>query len=393
MGEIQFVPFYHHNTVYYFTLLVLVWFTVLYYIGSQGQKLLKSEGSPTQGAALFLALLVTWYIGLRPVSRIFGDMPLYNMNYEAREPGMFAPISIHTEWLWDNIGAFCKTIGLTNNEFFLFVEAIYIGGMFIGAWLLTRKNLWMAMMFFLTSFSFYTYGTNGIRNGAACSVEIVALCLVAEQGAKRVWGFILMFLALGIHRTTMLPSAAAIATLYVIKDTKVAFRLWLVSIPISLTMGPLVEQFFAALGFDDRMSTYYKGQFNEKTASAFSSTGFRWDFLLYGAAPVVMIWYVTRKRKFTDLTYTVLANVYLLCNAFWIMVIRASFSNRFAYLSWFIYPVVVFYPLLRMNIWKTQDRNTAIILFFCSGFLFYMYFIYYFGTTGFKGFDLYWWRK
>ena len=148
-----------------------------------------------------------------------------------------------------------------------------------------------------------------------------------------------------------------------------------------------------ALGFDDRMTVYSQGQYEESTASSFSSTGFRWDFLLYSSGPVAMIWYVTRYRRFTDLGYTMFANTYLLCNAFWIIVIRAAFSNRFAYLSWFLYPVVVFYPLLRMNLWKDQDRKTAIILFLYSAFLFYMYFIYYFGTSGFKGFDLYWWKK
>ena len=111
------------------------------------------------------------------------------------------------------------------------------------------------------------------------------------------------------------------------------------------------------------------------------------------AGPVAMIWYVTRYRRFTDIGYTMFANTYLLCNAFWIIVIRAAFSNRFAYLSWFMYPVVIAYPLLRMNLWKDQDRKTAIILFFYSAFLFYMYFIYYFGTSGFKGFEIYWWKR
>jgi hypothetical protein len=105
-----------------------------------------------------------------------------------------------------------------------------------------------------------------------------------------------------------------------------------------------------------------------------------------------MIWYVTKYRRFSDPEYTAVANAYLLSNAFWIMVIRAAFSNRFAYLSWFIYPIVIAYPLLRMNVWKDQDRKTTIILFFYSAFTFFMFFIYYFGTTGFRGFDLYWWK-
>ena len=122
-------------------------------------------------------------------------------------------------------------------------------------------------------------------------------------------------------------------------------------------------------------------------------SGFRFDFLFYSAFPVWMIWYVTQRRKFNNPEYSVYANTYLLCNAFWILVIRASFSNRFAYLSWFLYPLVIAYPLMRMNLWKDQDRKTAIIFFFYTGFTFFMFFVYYFGTTGFRGFDQYWWRN
>lgn len=393
MEAIEFVRSFYFSTVYYFTFLLLVWGTVLYYIGSREQKILKSEGSPMQGVALLFALIVIFFLGLRPVSRAdFGDMWLYSINYENTLPGAFVPIRASGEWLWDNIAVLCQTLGLNTNEYFLVIEFGYIGGMFICALLLTRKNLWLAMLFFLMSFQTYTFGTNGIRNGLACSVELVALALVIEKGPQRALGFLFMFFAVGIHRSTMLPSMAALMTLYMVKDTKTAIRFWLASIAISLLAGPIVEQLMTAIGFDDRVESYYAGQYNEKTASYFSHTGFRWDFLLYSSFPVLMIWYTTRHRKFTDIGYTMFANAYLLCNAFWIMIIRASYSNRFAYLSWFIYPVVIAYPLMRMNLWKDQDRRTAIILFLYSGFTFFMFFIYYFGTTGFKGFDQFWWR-
>ena len=38
--------------------------------------------------------------------------------------------------------------------------------------------------------------------------------------------------------------------------------------------------------------------------------------------------------------------MYILANTFWILVIRANFSDRFAYLSWFIYSAVLIYPLV-----------------------------------------------
>ena len=389
MQPIEFISLFYFSLAWYTTLLIFVWGTVIYYIGSNNQKILRTQGTPSQGFALFLVVVAILYLGLRPISREFGDMWLYARSYDSYLDMPYKMIAFGSEWFWDNIGIFCANMGLNEFEYFLVVEAGYLGLMFACAWVLARKNLWIAMLFFLTSFSCYSYGTNGIRNGMACSIELLALALFVKEGHKRVAGAVLMFIALGVHRTTMLPSAAAIATVYAVRDTKMALRFWLISIFLSLTIGPVVAQVFTALGFDDRMSIYYNAQ--ESTAQYFSHTGFRWDFLVYSAMPVFMIWYITKRRRFTDLTYSVIANTYLLCNAFWIIIIRASFSNRFAYLSWFIYPVVIFYPLLRMNVWEDQDRKTSIILFLYSGFTFFMYFIYYFGTTGFKGFDKYWW--
>lgn len=391
MEAIEFVPPYFYNLVYYLTFLILTWFTVLYYIGSGQQKILHAESTPIQGAALFLSLILIYFLGLRQVSGEFGDTWMYAYDYWSIEPE-YKAINIRTEWFWDNIRAFCKFSGFNTNEYFLFVEFFYIMGMFVCAMILMRKNLWMAMMFFFTAFSTYSFGVNGIRNGLACSIMLVAISILPEAGGKRVLSFLLMLLAVGVHRTALLPSAAAIGTLFLIKDTKWALRFWLASIALSLVAGSAVTQVFSSLGFDDRMSRYAVDA--SQSGDAFSHTGFRWDFLLYSSFPAIMIWYVTRYRRFTDLTYTIIANTYLLCNAFWIMVIRSSFSNRFAYLSWFIYPVVMAYPLLRMNLWKDQDRRTSIILFLYSGFVFFMYFIYYFGTSnGFRGFDIYWWKR
>ena len=252
--------------------------------------------------------------------------------------------------------------------------------------------MWMGMIFFLTAFDTFSYGVNGIRNGMACSLELVAIALLSNEKPRPKVSMLLMWIALVVHRSTALPSAAALFSYYYCRDTKLVLKFWVASIAISLVAGNAVTAFFASLGFDDRLSTYHQGQFREGNEAIFSSVGFRWDFLLYSSFPVALIWYLVKYRNFSDRRFAVLANTYLFCNAFWIMVIRASFSNRFAYLSWFLHPLVMFYPLFRLNIWKDQDRKTALILFGYAGFTFFMFFIYYFGTTGFRGFDQYWWR-
>ena len=393
MQAIDFVDSWYYGTVFYFFFLFLSWATVLYYIGSGSQKLLRSVGSPMQGFALLLTVIMILYMGLRPDGGIFVDSIGYRDTYNSLvHANDYDPISFKTEWLWHNMTVFFKTIGLNHHEYFLIVEFFYLGGMFLTSLLLLRNNLWMSMLFFFTAFSTYSYGVNGIRNGMACSVELVAIALIAMD--KKNWPatLLLSFLAMGIHRSMMLPTAAVFASVFVIKDPKVSIRFWLLSIAISLLAGPFVIQFFASLGFDDRMSTY-TSNVQEEDAISGVSIGFRWDFLFYSIWPIVMTWYLTTYRKFKDKTFNAIANTYILCNAFWIMVIRAEFSNRFAYLSWFLYPLVIAYPLFRMNLWKDQDRKTAIIFFLYSGFIFFMFFIYYFGTmSGFRGFNQFWWR-
>jgi cytochrome bd-type quinol oxidase subunit 2 len=195
----------------------------------------------------------------------------------------------------------------------------------------------------------------------------------------------------------MLPLAAFLAATYVIKSPKWAIYFWIASIGVSLVAGGTMVNFFAGLGFDDRMSAY--GNSMDQYADSFSSTGFRWDFLAYSAMPVWLTWYVTKKAETERALYgdtveeaetniagagriadahsmrvfNILATTYILANSFWVMVIKAAFSNRFAYLSWFLYPVVLAYAVIRLHIWPDQDRKAGLILLLHAGFTIIMF--------------------
>ena len=116
MNAIEFVESYYYNTVFFFFFLVISWVTVLYHVGSNSQKILHAERSPIQTVALVLTLMVTFYLGLRPVSNAFVDMGLYAFSYRGGSL-IFRPISLHTEWLWSNIMVACRRMGLNVNEF------------------------------------------------------------------------------------------------------------------------------------------------------------------------------------------------------------------------------------------------------------------------------------
>jgi len=130
------------------------------------------------------------------------------------------------------------------------------------------------------------------------------------------------------------------------------------------------------LGFDDRLHHYIA---NDTQAHQFSHTGFRFDFLIYSMMPIILGYYIIYKRGIRDKTYELLLNTYTLSNAFWVMVIRAPFSNRFAYLSWFMYPIVLAYPLFRVNIWGCQQGKILVQIMFAQIFFTWFMDVIYYG--------------
>ena len=383
---------------YYWGVLIVCLFLYFNYSRSNDCSNLLKKNS------MFPALLLTFflmvYMGLRPTSAKFGDTVNYAYTYHLTSGDALFHVDFNAEWFWQFIMLTCKQAGFTVNMWFLIIEIGYLGFVFLGLRKLLGENSWMAMLFFLSAYSTFSFGTNGLRNGLACSMCIFVFAYAANKHIFQIGlvGIVLIF-AFGIHRSIALPVAAFIVASYVIKSPKIAVYFWISSIGISLVAGNTVENFFMGLGFDDRMTSYITSA--DQDADQFSNTGFRWDFLAYSAMPIWLIWYICRKAEEEQREYgataeemetgvigagriadvdsmkifNILATTYILANSFWVMVIRASFSNRFAYLSWFLYPVVLAYAVIRLHIWKDQDRKAGLILVLHAGFTMFMYLV------------------
>lgn len=308
-----------------------------------------------------LSVVLVFWLGLRPVSFVFGDTGNYASEYERLQPGIIS-MDWSREWIWQWLMHGCKAAGLSVNIFFLIVEAGYILTAFWAVRRFFPTNPLIGMLFLFSSLMFFTFGTNGLRNGLACHIVLLAISYLYD--AKYIIGALFCLLAFGIHRSVLLPIAASVGGIFLSEKPKWALYFWFASIGISLVAGGAVANFFVSLGFDDRMADYTWG---DNDMGQFSRTGFRWDFLLYSAFPVLLGWFVCIRRKAGDQWYNALFSAYCFANAFWIMVIRSAFSNRFAYLSWFLYPVMIAYPLINLPVWQDQDRKTGqILLAYCA---------------------------
>ncbi|WP_247672556.1 EpsG family protein [Aquimarina sp. MMG016] len=314
---------------------------------------------------LLLTFLIL-YIGQRPISGIFGDTVNYIVTFDHYRYGGEIPEVNDYGWHF-----FMKTLAtlVPYHIFFTICAFIYIFPMYKISKEFFGKYWYYAFVMFVVSFSFWTYGVNGMRNGAATSLFLWGLSFHRN---KIIMGLFFLWATL-FHKTLFLPIFAFIITFFY-NNPKVFFKGWLACIPISLVLGSVFISLFASLGFgDDRLTGYLTSQAD---AGTFASTGFRWDFLFHSAFAVFAGWYFVFKRKFEDKFYFQLLNTYLICNGFWVLVIRANFSNRFAYLSWFMMAIVIIYPFLKQQFFKNQHFMIGKVMLIYFSFTYAMYYLY-----------------
>lgn len=358
----DFIPLPFYTGLYYHLLFVLACIVLLQSFAADIRDPQVRQMGMVVGALMLMWVVL--YMGLRPVSGIyFGDMATYNNTFLRIKAG--ENISFKKDVVFNNFVAWSAKV-MSASNFFLLVAALYI----VPCYVFARKycgSYWFFLLFMLMgSFSFWSYGTNGIRNGWATSTFILALVFYD----KKMVMYALMFLAYGIHNSMMIPIAAFVVS-GVYKNPKIYLYIWLAAIPLSLVGSGFFQSAFAGLVGDDRATDYLtKGNVNN---DAFSSTGFRWDFVLYSGFAVFAGWYFIFKKKITDRFYIHLWGTYMIANAFWILVIKANFSNRFAYLSWFLMAAVIGYPIFRYKMWQDQYRIAAGIIFLYYGFSYFMF--------------------
>lgn len=361
---IDFFPLKYYYVFYMYTALFIVFFTMIHTWALRMDD--TKNISFIKVIGFLLLFLLIFYIGLRPVSgKYFTDMRTYanNFNYYA----FGGELRTEKDLVFQLFMKFCATV-LSLHTFFLLCAILYIYPMYRISKTYFKKYWYYSFLLFVVSFSFWSYGVNGIRNGIATSLFLWGL----SYQNNKLKMIILFVIASLFHKTLMLPIFAFVVTFFYNKP-KFYLICWLTAIPLSIALGSFWESLFASLGFaDDRLGAYLvSGEAQQ------GGTSFRFDFLFYSAFAVFAGWYFIFKKQFNDKLYFQLFNTYLIANGFWILVIRASFSNRFAYLSWFMMSIIIIYPLLKERFYKNQHLVLGRVVLFYFSFTFFMYTIYY----------------
>lgn len=353
----DFIPIFLYTPIYFHVLLFIMLGMCVHLLLTDIQDLRSINITNVFGHLIMI--WVTLYLGLRPESPQFGDSFFYAHSFRMEQLDLVSYKG--NDWAFSAFLKFAAK-NMSLNQFFLLVDVIYV----LPCYFFSKKyfkNYWFyAFFMFVGSFSFFSYGTNGLRNGMATALFVLALCFYE----RRLLLALIMFIAIGMHKSVLIPIAGFILS-YFYRNTRMIFIAWLLLIPVSLVSGGFWETLFG--GFVDDGRAAYLGQGNIDTQTV---RGFRWDFILYSGMGVFAGYYFILKKRFTERFYVHLYNTFLIANGFWILVIRANYSNRIAYLSWFLMAPVIIYPLVKMKFWKNQNVVLASMITIYFMFTYFM---------------------
>lgn len=222
-------------------------------------------------------------------------------------------------------------------------------------------NYFLLFLGILTNFIFFSYGINTIRAGLACSILLLALSKIENRTVF----YVLLVTSIGFHNSMLLPVIAILVSKQ-FNATRYYYYFWFLCVPVSLVLGSQIQLFMSGFVEEKRLIDYLAAEETDY------NVGFRIDFVIYSFIPIAVGYYYIYRKQYQDRFYAIIYNTYVLCNSFWVLVIRANFSDRFAYLSWFLFMVVLLYPLLNKRLFAFQSRIIALIFILNALFTFYL---------------------
>lgn len=294
-----------------------------------------------EAANVILVLLLILFIGVRPIDwRYFGDTINYANHYLRYLDGTPFSFTWEGDLVFDNWFAWVGSKRLGLSFFFTTIAAVYFGAAYLGIRKLFPNNKLAAYLVFLAAFSTYSYAVNGIRAGAAASLFI---CAMGYREKLRVC-IPLILISWGVHHSMQVPVVAFVLTLF-FKNPKWYYYGWMFCLLMAIAHVDFFVDLFA--DFTDEKGASYLMVRDNRNFDYGGRGGFRLDFVLYSVVPVIIGYYTEIKKKVRiSALYRDLMHLYLCINGVWMLCMYANFTNRIAYLSWFLYPIVLVYPFL-----------------------------------------------
>lgn len=298
--------------------------------------------------SLVFTTVIVVYVAMRPNSPVFSDGPGYWAGILDHRWEYWSLEEVSYQFATQYLMSFLSSMHIHPRIGFFVFAIINYGFAWIAMRKMFPKDTLLAMIVYCGAFCTFGGAVNGIKNGMALSLFLCALAW------RDNWKYYVPFLLLsfGFHHSMQLSIVAFIVCkLY--KNTKSYYFAWFIGLILAAAHVTYFQTLFA--GYTDE-----QGQAYLITNQDSWVTGFRPDFILYSTAPLFIGWWVMKKRKIQmHDEYKFNLNVYLVMNTIWLLCMYSAYTNRIAALSWAIFPILLLYPFLKIQIDKKQYKYAA----------------------------------
>lgn len=265
-------------------------------------------------------------------TRMYFQTLIYGNSIEFRDIG------------WVGYNSLCGWIFGRNYEwFYLLTSLIYVFGFYFFAYrYFPKRYIGYFLLMSVGCLGFSSYGTNVIRAGIAISLLLFASSLKLKKYIRIGITILIVMISLSFHKSMIIPIVAFMFAKFFDKIW-VPLLIWAICLVLSMSnfdMGPLFE----SVGFIDERVESYANSIDDIGSNY--NKGFRFDFLIYSVVPLIFAFYYILQKNISDSTYTQCVRMYLLANGIWLLAIRMAYSDRLAYLSWFLIPFITLYPVI-----------------------------------------------
>lgn len=198
---------------------------------------------------------------------------------------------------------------------------------------------------YLSLFSFYSLLNNVLRQGF--SAAFLLLMLVFLEKNKYALAVFFFLVALSFHMSALI--GAILIVLYKMKfPIKVYVCTYLVT---ALTMLLNLNQKIISLvsfSFTNTIENYLQQYTSESSLSSYGETN-RLDFLLFSLFWFFVALFFYKKFLYGDSFYLLVIKAYAVYGSIFFLFGFISFSDRLAVCSWFLIPLMLFYPLINIR--------------------------------------------
>lgn len=319
-------------------------------------------------AKLLLAYIVLLVVAIGLKNPIAGDMERYLSYLDVMKNVSLFDSFVLTRWE-PGFVLFQWVVSKISSSYILFIPMSIITVLLIMTTSLKKvipyNKIPLIMFGYLSLFSFYNLLNNILRQGF--SIAFLLLMLVYLEKNKYVHATFFLIIAICFHTTAFVGIIIIIFYKMNISLNKYIIIYFITALTLVLNINQNLISLLPLSMFDGAES-YIQQYTSENFMSNYGGIN-RLDFFLFSIFWFFLSLFFYKRYLYNDLFYLLVIKAYAIYGSFFFLFGFISYSDRLAVYSWFLIPLILFYPLINMIskykiVWITFGITICVVMMY-----------------------------